>query len=469
MPSTGIFLVSVDSMSGLDEALGSILAGHFKVTPMSALKLASQDPRACAEADGITGTRAASPQAVVMLASKLGEDALRAAQSVRMSLPTLPILLVTTDRDPDRVLRTLEHGVADFVTPPLCAGELLPRLWRLVRNRSRREEIVRPVRLNAALAELIGQSAAFRSVVKKIPLLARYDGTVLLEGETGTGKGLFARAIHYLSLRSEAPFVPVDCGGLPLELLENELFGHREAAYTGATSSRRGLVHAAEGGTLFLDEVDCLSPAAQVKLLRLLQDKQYRPVGSNRVYTANIRLIAASNTDLEEALRQKRIRRDFFYRLNVLRLRLPPLRERPDDILLLADHFLGNFARKLGVAAPSLTASAAQKLMFHDWPGNVRELEHAVERAILLAEGRIVVTEAEFDLTGGPQHQAASFREAKALAVAQFEKSYIESLLHVFGGNITRAAEAAQKNRRAFWELIRKHNIQTQQFRPASC
>ncbi len=468
MPLTEVFLACVDTAPGLHGMVGSILADYFRIAPMGALELACQDPDACGQVASTAGARAATPQAVVMLAEELNENAFRAARRVRSSLPKLPILLVTSDRNPDKVLSILEQGVADFVTPPLCPGELLPRLWRLVQNHGPKEHVVRPVRQNAALSQLIGQSASFRSAVEKIPLLARYDGTVLLEGETGTGKGLCARAVHYLSLRAEEPFVPVECGGLPLELIENELFGHEEAAYTGATSSRRGLVHAAEGGTLFLDEVDCLPPAAQVKLLRLLQDKQYRPVGSSRAYTANIRLIAASNTDLQQALRQNRIRRDFFYRLNVLRLRLPSLRERPRDILLLAEHFLHKFAAKLGVPAPTLTASAAQRLMFYDWPGNVRELEHAVERAILLADGRIVVTETEIDLMDAARPQATSFREAKAIAVAQFEKSHIESLLQIFGGNITRAARAAQKNRRAFWELIRKHNIETRQFKAAS-
>jgi transcriptional regulator with PAS, ATPase and Fis domain len=315
---------------------------------------------------------------------------------------------------------------------------------------------------------LIGESATFQEVLRQIPLFARCDATVLLEGETGTGKEVCARALHYLSPRSDHPFVPVNCGAIPLELVENELFGHERSAYTGATQTQQGLVAAAEGGTLFLDEIDSLTAAAQVKLLRLLEQKEYRPLGSTCSRTADVRLLAATNTESAACVRAGRLRQDFYYRLNVLQVRLPPLRERPGDVLLLARHFLARFAARLHQPVPTLSEPALKTLLGHDWPGNVRELEHVLERAVVLAAGRSVIGRADIVLPLVSEPQPQSFRDAKARAVARFERTYIENLLAAFQGNITRAAQAGQKNRRAFWELIRKYGIDPRAYRPGN-
>jgi two-component system, NtrC family, response regulator GlrR len=319
------------------------------------------------------------------------------------------------------------------------------------------------------LGQLIGDGAAFCAVVRKIPLVARWDVAVLICGETGTGKDLCGRAIHYLSPRASRPFVAVNCGALPLELVENELFGHERAAFTGAFAPSPGLVQEAEGGTLFLDEVDALTLAAQAKLLRLLQDGEFRPLGSTKVRRADIRVVAATNVDPEQAVAQGRLRRDLYYRLNVIRLDLPPLRSRQEDVPLLARHFLARCNQRFGLSITGFSPQALKDLAAHEWPGNVRELAHTIERAVLLCEGAEVLQREHLDLPKNLTDSAAAadlgFREAKARAIAEFERGYVTRLLHVHGGNISRAARAARKDRKSFWELIRQHHIDADRFK----
>jgi DNA-binding NtrC family response regulator len=261
--------------------------------------------------------------------------------------------------------------------------------------------------------------------------------------------------------------MPVNGGAIPVDLVENELFGHARGAFTNAFALQTGLVEEASGGTLFLDEIDCLPMLAQVKLLRFLQEKEYRPLGSSKVQRADVRIIAASNADLEEAVKNGRMRQDLFYRLNIISLTLPPLRERREDIPLLTDHFLEKYANEFGKPKASLTAEALGVLMNHAWPGNVRELEHVIERSLALCEGA-VTTESDLALGSSSQTKRPleSLQAAKAREIAQFEKNYIQNLLRACSGNITRAAHAAQKNRRAFWQLIQKHQIDVSRFKP---
>lgn len=314
------------------------------------------------------------------------------------------------------------------------------------------------------LRNLIGNSSAFLQETKKIPLVAACDASVLISGETGTGKELCARAVHYLSPRADKPFVPVNCGAIPVELVENELFGHERGAYTGAHMAHAGLLKQAEGGTLFLDEIDWLPHLAQVKLLRFLQEKEYRPLGSTAVCTADVRIIAASNTDFRLSVATGKMRADLFYRLNVITLNLPPLRERPEDIPLLVRYFLQKYAREFDKQMIEMPVEVMQALTLHHWPGNVRELEHVIKRAVILQDSGALHA-SDLDLPSNGNNGTRSFREAKAIVLRQFERSYIQALLLAHCGNITRAAQAARKNRRAFWELIRKHAIDARSFR----
>ena len=317
---------------------------------------------------------------------------------------------------------------------------------------------------------LLGESPAFLAEASKLPAVAACDAGVLILGETGTGKELFARALHYLSPRRANPFVPVNCGALPMELVENELFGHERAAYTGAATAEPGLISEAEGGTLFLDEVDSLPPAAQVKLLRFLESKEYRRLGSTQLRRADLRVVAATNVELERAVAAGRFRRDLYYRLNVVQLRLPPLRERPGDVPLLARHFLRRYASELDRGLSDFTPEALRCLACCAWPGNVRELENAVQRAVILAVGeKSLVTAGDLGLidgSGGPHPSAPeSFQAAKERTVAEFERRYLEGLLASCGGNVSHAARIARKERSSFWVLVKKHGIDIGRFR----
>ncbi|HMG73329.1 MAG TPA: sigma-54 dependent transcriptional regulator [Pyrinomonadaceae bacterium] len=313
--------------------------------------------------------------------------------------------------------------------------------------------------------ELVGENQEFLREIEKIPLIAKCEASVLISGETGTGKELCARAIHYLSPRARQTFIPVNCGAIPADLVENELFGHEPGAFTGAKASRPGLIQAADGGTLFLDEIDCLPLLAQVKLLRFLQEKEFRSLGSTKICRANVRIIAATNADCEEALKSGKLRQDLYYRLNVIPLNLPSLRERGEDVLLLARHFLVKHATQLNKQMAGFSVNALRKLYFYDWPGNVRELEHIIMRAVVFSDHEVIRADDITLLDHKDPSLSESFQEAKDRIVAEFEKAYIRSLLLRCSGNISEAARIARKNRRAFWELIRKHHISVKSLR----
>ena len=309
------------------------------------------------------------------------------------------------------------------------------------------------------LDHIIGESPVFVALLKQIASIAKHDVCVLILGETGTGKEVLARAIHYSSQRSGKPFIPVNCGAIPVDLLENEFFGHESGAFTSANCTRRGILKEADGGTLFLDEVDCLPPFAQVKLLRFLQDGQFRPLGSVSACSADVRVIAASNANLKEILESGRLRKDLYYRLNVLSMQLPPLRERESDIVLLARYFLAKYADKFKVPVRDFSTAAFQKLLNYSWPVNVRELENVIQRAVVLANHEMIAPD---DMPIGDREnklEEQSFQQLKAKAIDQFEQTYVRRLLSIYEGNITKAAQAAGKDRRAFWELMRKHSI----------
>ena len=379
--------------------------------------------------------------------------------------PNLPIIMVSEEANPDEIIAYLRTGVADHLSPPLRTIDIIPRLWRLVDHARERTTLMHAMKTKIGLRQLIGKSPAFQEVMDTIPAISRTDVGVRISGETGSGKELCARAIHYLGPRAGKPFLPVNCGAIPAELVENELFGHVCGAYTGATRSSGGLLHEAHGGTLLLDERDCLPLPAQTKLLRFVQEKEFRQLGSPKVRRADVRIIAATNTDLEQAVRAGSFRQDLFYRLNIVHLSLPPLRQRREDIPLLARHFLVQSAADEGKNITDFSPEAMSLLRGYDWPGNVRELENVVKRAVIFAKGN-TIQDGELAL---PRPAAAalkeSFKAEKAKVVAEFEKEYMQGLLRTYQGNITKAAAAAKKNRRAFWELMRKYQIDVESFR----
>lgn len=323
----------------------------------------------------------------------------------------------------------------------------------------------------------VGDSAALRVALDLISRFALTSATALILGETGTGKELAARRMHYHGPRAARPFIAVNCGALPDALLESELFGHARGAFTDAREARSGLVALADGGTLFLDEVEALSSRAQVVLLRFLQDRSYRPVGGGAERTTNVRVVAASNQDLLDLARRGSFREDLVYRLAVMTLTLPPLRERGADVELLAEHFLARLSRQYGVPPKLLSGDTRRRLRAYAWPGNVRELENLVHRQFVLADGEDLVIElpdavAPTVTSPAPDDAAApllSFGDAKQLAINAFERSFLTDALHACGGNVSQAARRIGKERRALGKLLKKHGLDGHSFRRAPC
>lgn len=333
--------------------------------------------------------------------------------------------------------------------------------------------------------QLVGRAPAFLQALSLIERMARYDAPVLVVGETGTGKELAARAIHYQSERRDAPFVPLNCGAVPETLIESELFGCERGAFTDARQARSGLIAAAEGGTLFLDELDSLPLRAQVSLLRFLQDYRYRPVGGTRECSGDVRVVAAASPRLHELLETGAFRDDLAFRLNVLLLEMPPLRDRPGDARVLAEHFIARHARQHALPPRALAPGCIDWIARYAWPGNVRELDNRVQRALMLSDGEELdlrpCATSSISATGTPSPGATSgpravndgpasagdlraFNDAREEAMLHFERSYLEQLMHSAHGNVTHAARLAGKERRALGKLLKKHGLERDAF-----
>jgi DNA-binding NtrC family response regulator len=339
------------------------------------------------------------------------------------------------------------------------------------------EKLVDRVREAGALAKLVGDAPSFLKAVSQLPVIAKSEAAVLILGETGTGKELVARAIHYSSGRAAFPFVAINCGSLPDTLLEDELFGHVRGAFTGAHARRDGLISQAKGGTLFLDEIDTLSKKAQIDLLRVLQERRFRPIGTAAEQDADIRILGATNAPLSILARSGQFRTDLYYRLCIFSIILPPLRERHEDILKLANHFLQKHSIP-NRPYPRFTPEACAVLLSWNWPGNVRELENTIIRGIHLCKNNSICV-ADLGLLTSTEGSTASqdalsecpsFSVAKRRAIAMFEKGFLTRLMTEQAGNVSRVARIAGKDRSDIGKLLRKHSIDAKEFRsnPAS-
>ena len=317
------------------------------------------------------------------------------------------------------------------------------------------------------IGQLVGSAPAFVDVIRQIPVVSRSNAAVLICGETGTGKELVSRAVHYTSTRAGFPFVAVNCGSLVDTLLEDELFGHERGAFTGALYRRSGVLAEAHGGTLFLDEVDALSPKAQVDLLRVIQEKKFRPIGG-RDQESDVRIVAAANARFEELLQSGAFRVDLYYRLSVFSFRLPPLRERKQDILLLANHFIEKHT-PMDKAGLRLGSTAAAGLLAWHWPGNVRELENAIIRGIHFSgSGAIEIGDLRLPQPNPAADPAPTFQSRKREVIERFERDYLTNLMWKHGGNVTQAAAAARKERREFGKLLKKYDLDAKAFRASA-
>ncbi len=394
-------------------------------------------------------------------------DGLALLRELHRLQPGLTVVVMSAYGSHDAAIEAMKAGAYDYLSKPFKPDDVV----LLLRKAEERERLARENRrLRAELAagyrpeNLVGASAAMGDVLRQLRKVAPQKTTVLVEGESGTGKELVARALHELSPRASFPFVAVNCGAIPGELMESELFGHVKGAFTDAARDKRGLAAEADGGTLFLDEVGELPLGLQVKLLRLLQEEEVRPVGDTRARRVDVRVVAATGRALRAAVERGEFREDLFWRLNVVAVRLPPLRERPGDIPLLAEHFLARL-RRLRPELPTmgLSAGAREALLAHRWPGNVRELEHAIERAVVLAEGPEIgeddLPESVRDRPAPPAAAAPGGDLSLRRALQATEAQVLRAALERTGGNRTRAAELLGISYRALLYKIKDHGL----------
>jgi len=403
-----------------------------------------------------------------------GADGFELLAAVKARAPTTEVVMMTGYATVADAVRAMKQGAFDYLEKPFDPDAALGVVARAAEHK----RIVDAARRAAAPGEqdafhnLVGRSARMREVYALLEKAAQVDATVLVLGETGTGKELAARAIHYHSARRARRFVAVNCGALPGELVESELFGHARGAFTGAAAAKPGLFEEAQGGTLFLDEVGELPLAAQVKLNRALQEKEIRRVGESTPVKIDVRIVAATHRDLREEVREGRFREDLFYRLNVIAVTLPPLRDRAEDVPLLATHFLEKHARALRRAIAAIEPDALVRLAGYGWPGNVRELENTMERAVAVAGGdRISLADLPPELATAPAVGPAGalaalpYRDAVAGARDRVTREYLVALLTEFEGNVTRAAERAGLERESLHRLLRKHGLRSDDFK----
>lgn len=398
----------------------------------------------------------------------------------------LPVVVLTAHGSIEVAVEAMKCGAYGFLTKPFDDHELVEKLGHAVERVRLRREVAGLRRLvgnRASDDQLFGTSSAIATVRDVIARVAATDATILLLGESGTGKEVAARSLHTLSARKNAAFVGINCGALPAELLESELFGYKRGAFTGAMRDKDGLFAAADGGTLFLDEIGDAPPSVQVKLLRVLQERAYLPVGSVESKLANVRVVAATNRDLRADIVAGRFREDLFYRLHVVPIAMPPLRERLEDVPLLAELFLTRAAAHHGLKAPHLSHETLRLLLEHEWPGNVRELANVIEGAALLSVDGVLRPHHVLAVLPGRAPSEDKPQVAKPLEFAPpltvadkplplmrearetFDRAYLEEALRRAGGNVSAAAKLAGRNRTDFHDLLRRHDIQASDFR----
>jgi len=396
-----------------------------------------------------------------------GMDGIALLERLLKIQPNLPVIILTAYGTIAGAVEATKKGAYDFLTKPFDAKDLLYRLQKAMEVRRLKVEVDRLrtlVRDRYHFDNIVASSEKMQQVLSQVAQIASTDSTVCLYGESGTGKELIAKAVHMGSLRSEGPFVAINCGAIPEGLLESELFGHVKGAFTGANVSKKGLLEQADGGTLFMDEIAELSPALQVKLLRVFQEYEFYPVGGVKPIKLDVRVVAATNQDLWKAISEGKFREDLYYRFHVIPIYLPPLRDRAEDIPLLAHHFLRKFCREMGKRISGFSPEAMQRMMLHRWPGNVRELANAVERAVALAtNGDLTPDHLLLGREGfrGSRHKLMPMNEAKE----EFERAYLFQILTATRGNVSRAASVAGRYRAEFYKLLRKYDLDPDAFR----
>ena len=415
-----------------------------------------------------------------------GMDGMQVLERSVELYPDVPVLLITAYATVQTAVDAIRRGAYDYVPNPFTHQQLLvvvQRALQQLRLQDENRRLMEQLTGEHGNLGIVGESASMRRVLEMVRRVAPTDLGVLITGESGTGKEVVARALHRASVRSDRSFVPVDCGAIPENLLESELFGHEKGAFTGASSARAGLVHEADGGTFFLDEVGELDSGVQVKLLRLLQEREYRRVGGNKLLSSDLRVVAATNRDLEKAVREGCFREDLFHRLNVVRVVLPPLRDRPDDIPTLLDHFVARERKRNGRGELRFAPEVRDLLLSYPWPGNVRELLNCCKYVVGLAEGPVIypddlphfvrsalpalqpraaapVPAGESSMLGAPPVRIdLPYKAAKRAWLEHFETEYIVKLLETHDGNISQAARTAGIDRKSIQRLMKRNDL----------
>ena len=400
------------------------------------------------------------PRVVVTDLQMGGMDGIALFEAIRAENPALPVIILTAHGTIPDAVAAVKGGVFGYLTKPFDAKALLVEIERALAVSG----LPGPAGEDdgAWRAPIVTRNPAMEEVLAKARLVAAGDASILIRGESGTGKELLARAIHAASPRHARPFVAINCGAIPEPLLESELFGHVKGAFTGAVRDNRGLFQAADGGTLLLDEIGDMPPALQVKLLRVLQEKQVRPVGGAQHAPVDVRVISATHRDLEAEMAAGNFREDLYYRLKVVALSLPSLSERREDIPLLAGHFLGEIAERYKKYVAGLAPEAVELLVAAPWPGNVRQLHNVIEQSVALATTPLIPASLVQQAIQREQTEFASFEQARH----KFERDYLAQLLKITEGNVTQAARLAKRNRTEFYKLLQRHQLEPRLFKP---
>ena len=392
-------------------------------------------------------------------------DGITLMGALHLVIPEMPVIILTAHGSIDSAVEAMRKGAYSYLTKPFEPQDLFSQIERALENRRLSSEVNRLKKLleeKYDFANIVAKSGKMQRVLEMVTRIAKTDSTVYIHGESGTGKELIAKAIHLASTRKDRPFVALNCAALPETLLESELFGHEKGAFTGAIRSTKGLFTQAHDGSIFLDEIGDMPLSIQAKLLRVLQERQFYPVGSEKPMEVDVRVVVATQKDLEEAVKQGSFREDLFYRIHVIPIHLPPLRERKEDIPPLVEHFVKKLKQQMKREIEGLTPAAMQRLMLHDWPGNVRELENTIEYAVAMTQQDWITEDwiLQTKIVQSPE-PLKPLKESKE----DFEKGYLIHLLQICEGNVSRAAKLAGKYRADFYDLLKKHDLKIEKFK----
>lgn len=460
----------------------SILIVDDEIDMLKLLKRSLEPDLACDVQTAVSGEKALQlladvPFDLVLADIKMpGMDGLQLLAAVKERMPEMTVIMMTAHGSIENAVEAMKNGAYDFITKPFDHETLIVRLEKALERSSLLREnrrLKNECKSVYVFQNMVGKSYAMQAVQKTIRMVAQNDFTVLITGESGTGKELAARAVHQMSARSSQPFIAVNCPAIPENILESELFGYRKGAFTNAVQDRKGLFQEADHGSIFLDEIGDISPGMQVKLLRVLQEKEIKPLGSNRSIKIDVRVIASTNRDLKEKIQSGEFREDLYYRLNVLPVSLPPLRERREDIPLIAGYLLERHCADLGKPLKRISSELMAVLVKRSWQGNIRELENVIVQGILFSSSGREIRLHDVGLDDGgdvmapikEDISAMPYKQAKEAVLKEFNDRYIGNLLAMHDGNITQAARQCGMERQALQQIMRRYRITARPYR----